>query len=102
MFNRLPETQQAVVTRPIDLTINGVAVQCREGDSVAAALIAAGFNECRDTAVKEVPRGPFCMMGVCYDCLVMIDGQPNQQACMTRVRSGMNIERQLGAREVQP
>jgi len=102
MFNRLPDTQQAVINRPIDLTINGVVVQCREGDSVAAALIAAGFSECRDTAVKEVPRGPFCMMGVCYDCLVMIDGQPNQQGCMTRVRAGMKIERQQGAREVRP
>ena len=101
MFNRLPETQQAIIKRPVDLTINGVAVQCREGDSVAAALIAAGFSECRDTAVKEVPRGPFCMMGVCYDCLVMIDGRPNQQGCMTPVRQGMNIERQHGAREVQ-
>lgn len=101
MFNRLPETQQAIIKRPVDLTINGVAVQCREGDSVAAALIAAGFSECRDTAVKEVPRGPFCMMGVCYDCLVMIDGQPNQQGCMIRVRAGMKVERQHGAREVQ-
>jgi NADH dehydrogenase/NADH:ubiquinone oxidoreductase subunit G len=40
-------------------------------------------------------------MGICYDCLVMIDGQPNQQGCMIPVRSGMTIERQLGAREVQ-
>ena len=102
MFNRLPDAQQAVVQRPIDLTINGIAVQCREGDSVAAVLMAAGTYACRDSAVKDVPRGPFCMMGVCYDCLVMIDGQPNQQACMTQVRSGMNIERQQGAREVQP
>ncbi len=100
MFNRLPEAQQAVSKRPIDITINGTSVQCREGDSVAAALLAAGFSDCRDTAVKEVPRGPFCMMGVCYDCLVMIDGQPNQQGCMTTVRAGMKIERQQGAREV--
>ena len=41
MFNRLPETQQAIIKRPVDLTINGVAVQCREGDSVAAALCTA-------------------------------------------------------------
>ncbi|NDY82528.1 (2Fe-2S)-binding protein [Orrella sp. NBD-18] len=101
MFNRLPEAQQAVAKRSVEVTINGKAVQCREGDSVAAALIAAGFSDCRDTAVKEVPRGPFCMMGVCYDCLVMIDDRPNQQGCMTPVRAGMKIERQHGAREVQ-
>lgn len=101
MYNRLPEAQQALALAPVVVTINGQAVQCRAGDSVAAALLAAGFNECRDTAVKEVSRGPFCLMGICYDCLVMIDDQPNQQACMISVRSGMKIERQQGAREVQ-
>lgn len=101
MYNRLPEVQQALALAPVVVTINGKTVQCRGGDSVAAALLAAGLNECRDTAVKDVPRGPFCLMGICYDCLVMIDGQPNQQGCMISVRSGMKIERQLGAREVQ-
>lgn len=101
MYNRLPEAQQALALAPVVVTINGQTVQCRAGDSVAAVLLAAGLNECRDTAVKGVPRGPFCLMGICYDCLVMIDGQPNQQGCMIPVRSGMTIERQLGAREVQ-
>ncbi|MEI7570697.1 MAG: (2Fe-2S)-binding protein [Alcaligenaceae bacterium] len=101
MYNRLPEAEQALALAPVIVTINGKAVQCREGDSVAAALLAAGLNECRDTAVKDVPRGPFCLMGICYDCLVMIDDQPNQQGCMIPVRSGMKIERQHGAREVQ-
>jgi succinate dehydrogenase/fumarate reductase-like Fe-S protein len=67
---------------------------------VAAALFAAGVQACRDTAVSGAARGPFCMMGVCYDCLVRIDGRPNQQACMTPVRDGMTVQRQLGAREV--
>lgn len=100
MYNRLPEAQQALALASVVVTIDGKAVQCRAGDSVAAALLAAGFSECRDTAVKEVPRGPFCLMGICYDCLVMIDDQPNQQGCMIPVRSGMKIERQQGAREV--
>jgi predicted molibdopterin-dependent oxidoreductase YjgC len=101
MYNRLPEAQQALALAPVLVTINGQTVQCRAGDSVAAVLLAAGLNECRDTAAKGVPRGSFCLMGICYDCLVMIDGQPNQQGCMIPVRSGMTIERQLGAREVQ-
>ena len=83
------------------VTVNGAELQCRAGDSVAAALFAGGMQVCRDTAVGEVPRGPYCMMGVCYDCLVTIDGQANQQGCMTAVRDGMKIERQLGARKVQ-
>jgi predicted molibdopterin-dependent oxidoreductase YjgC len=101
MFKRLPEAQQAMRQHPVAVTINGLSVQCREGDTVAAAMFAAGFVDCRDSAVSGVPRGPYCMMGICYDCLVIIDGQPNQQGCMTPVREGMNIERQDGARQVR-
>ena len=62
MFNRLPEAQQALALAPVVVTINGQAVQCRAGDSVAAALLAAGLNDCRDSAVNDVPRGPFCFL----------------------------------------
>lgn len=101
MFNRLDEAQRQAQCAPVRVTVNGAELQCRAGDSVAAALFAGGMQACRDTAVGEVPRGPYCMMGVCYDCLVTIDGQANQQGCMTAVRDGMKIERQLGARKVQ-
>ncbi|WP_313624682.1 (2Fe-2S)-binding protein [Achromobacter sp.] len=101
MFKRLDEAQRQAQGAPVRVTVNGVELQCRQGDSVAAALFAGGVQACRDTAVNEVPRGPYCMMGVCYDCLVTIDGQANQQGCMTAVRDGMKIERQLGARKVQ-
>lgn len=101
MFKRLDEAQRQTQGAPVRVTVNGAELQCRQGDSVAAALFAGGVSACRDTAVHEVPRGPYCMMGVCYDCLVTIDGQANQQGCMTAVREGMKIERQLGARKVQ-
>lgn len=101
MFKRLDEAQRQAQGAPVRVTVNGADLQCRQGDSVAAALFAGGMQACRDTAVGEVPRGPYCMMGVCYDCLVTIDGQTNQQGCMTAVREGMKIERQLGARKVQ-
>jgi NADH dehydrogenase/NADH:ubiquinone oxidoreductase subunit G len=101
MFKRLDEAQRQAQGAPVRVTVNGTELQCRAGDSVAAALFAGGMQACRDTAVGEVPRGPYCMMGVCYDCLVTIDGQANQQGCMTAVREGMKIERQLGARKVQ-
>ena len=101
MFKRLDEAQRQAQGTPVRVTVNGAELQCRAGDSVAAALFAGGMQVCRDTAVGEVPRGPYCMMGVCYDCLVTIDGQANQQGCMTAVRDGMKIERQLGARKVQ-
>ena len=101
MFKRLDAAADQAARTPVRITVDGAELGCRQGDSVAAALFAAGHADCRDTAVGEVPRGPYCMMGVCYDCLVTIDGQPNRQACMTPVREGMKIERQRGAREVQ-
>lgn len=101
MFKRLDEAQRQAQGAPVRVTVNGAELQCRAGDSVAAALFAGGMQACRDTAVGEVSRGPYCMMGVCYDCLVTIDGQANQQGCMTAVRDGMKIERQVGARKVQ-
>jgi len=100
MFRRIDAAVLQEADRKVRVTVDGASLECREGDSVAAALFAAGVLACRDTAVSGVARGPFCMMGVCYDCLVRIDGRPNQQACMTPVREGMTVERQLGAREV--
>ena len=84
----------------IEATIDGVTIRACEGDTVAAALLAAGIGEFRTTPVIGSSRGPWCMMGVCFDCLVTIDGAPNQQGCMLPLRDGMQIERQRGAREI--
>lgn len=101
MFRRLEAAAQAATDAPVRITVDDQPVHCRAGDSVAAALFVAGLTACRETAVSETPRGPYCMMGVCYDCLVNIDGMANQQACMTQVRAGMAVCRQHGAREVK-
>jgi len=87
---------------PADLTIwfDGMAVPARTGDSVAVALLAAGITATRITPVSGAPRGPFCMMGACFDCLAMVDGRANAQTCMTPVRDGMQIRRQDGARTI--
>ena len=98
MFKRLPEAADTGV----EILVEGNPVAVRQGDSVAAALFAAGLVACRSTAVSGAARGPYCMMGVCFDCLVTIDGNPNQQACMTRVREGMRIGRQQGAPRIEP
>ena len=101
MFRRLPEAVEQGAATMVELTIDGRAVEAREGDSVAAALIAADAVACRTTPVSGRPRGPYCMMGVCFDCLVVLDGRPNQQACMITVRQGMKVMRQEGARVAQ-
>ena len=63
------------------------------GDTVAAALLAAGIDHCRTTPVTGAPRAPYCLMGVCFDCLVTIDGVGNRQACLVPVREGMRSRR---------
>ena len=78
----------------------GQRLLAREGDSIAAALLAEGHWRFRTTAVAGTPRGPFCMMGVCFDCLVEVDGVANRQACMIQVREGMRVRRQRGAVEI--
>jgi len=96
MFRRLHDDARPTVTFQLD----GEAVTAREGDTVAAAMLAAGVDRTRTTPVSGAPRLPFCMMGVCFDCLMEIDGVPNRQACMVRVRDGMQVRRQIGARAV--
>lgn len=94
MFRRMPEAG----AQRVAVTIDGRPFEARAGDTVAAALLAAGLADCRTTPVSGRARGPYCLMGVCFDCLVVIDGRPNQQACLTQVRPGMRVERQRGAR----
>jgi D-hydroxyproline dehydrogenase subunit gamma len=97
MFRRSqPDTRPAVA-----LTIEGRRVAAREGDTVAAAMLAADFVQCRTTPVSGAPRGPYCMMGVCFECLVTIDGMGNRQACLVHVREGMTVERQHGKRDLE-
>lgn len=67
------------------------------GISVAAALLANGARDFRYSVVGQSPRAPYCMMGVCFECLVEIDGVPARQGCMVSVREGMKIRRQKGA-----
>lgn len=84
----------------ISVTVEGKTVLVATGDSVAAAVLAAGFDHTRTSPVSGCRRGPYCMMGVCFECLVEIDGIPNRQACMTPVREGMRIRLQKGARGI--
>jgi hypothetical protein len=94
MFRRLPE----IDGRTVRFTIDGRTASARPGDSVAAALLAAGVVACRLTPVGSAPRGPYCLMGVCFDCLVTIDGIGNCQSCLVPIAEGMRIETQRGAR----
>jgi predicted molibdopterin-dependent oxidoreductase YjgC len=91
-----------VRTGSADLTIwfQGTAIPARTGDSIAVALLAAGVTTTRTTPVSGAPRGPYCMMGACFECLAVVDGRANVQTCMTPVREGMRVDRQDGARTI--
>jgi sarcosine oxidase subunit alpha len=95
MFARLPETR----VKTVSLTIEGMRVEARPGDTVAAAMLAAGFEHCRTTPISGAPRAPYCIMGVCFECLVTIDGVGNRQGCLVAVREGMRVELQRGKRD---
>lgn len=98
MFKRLPDQGQ----ERLSFNLDGKPMEARAGDSVAAALLANGVNSCRTTPVSGAPRAPFCMMGVCFDCLMMIDGIGNRQACQVPVRAGMVVATQQGRLEGEP
>lgn len=84
--------------RTISVEIEGSQVFCREGDTVAAVVLLQGQQPYRRSILSGMGRAPFCMMGVCFECLVEIDGTPNQQGCLRTVEPGMRIQRQLGLR----
>lgn len=90
-----PRPDSAVDTVAVE--VEGQPVRVPAGASAAAAVLLAGLPSIRDTAVAGSARAPYCMMGVCFDCLVEIDGVPNRQACMIAVAEGMQVRRQRGA-----
>lgn len=96
MFRPRPDAPTATV----EVEVEGRIVRVPEGASAAAAVLLAGLASLRDTPVTGSARAPYCMMGVCFDCLVVIDGVGNRQACLVPVRDGMAVESQRGKREL--
>lgn len=82
----------------VDITVNGQSITAPAGISVWSAMALADQTVTRHSDISGVPRSAFCGMGVCFDCLVEINGQPNLQACLTPVHAGMEIRTQ-GARD---
>ena len=92
MFKRLEKNPEQQVT----VFIDGAPFKVPAGETVAAAVLVSGLRHTRTTPVSNTPRAPFCLMGVCYECLMVVDGLPNQRTCKLTVADGMKIERQHG------
>jgi len=76
--------------------LDGRPVPFRAGQSIGAALIAAGVLSWRSTRQGGRPRGIFCGIGACFDCLIMVDGRPNTRACIEPARDELDVRRQDG------
>ncbi|WP_338673544.1 (2Fe-2S)-binding protein [Streptomyces sp. SCSIO 30461] len=81
---------------PYEITFDGRSVRALPGQTVAAALWAAGILSWRTTRVNGAARGVFCGIGACYDCLATVNGRPNQRACLVPARPGDAITTQEG------
>jgi D-hydroxyproline dehydrogenase subunit gamma len=91
----LPSEEQRV---QVEIFVEGRGLPAREGETLAIALLNAGVVPFRHTPVSGQPRAPLCLMGVCFECLVEVDGAQNVQSCMVQVRDGMQVRLPEGAR----
>lgn len=76
---------------PVRMTFDGLPVEAYEGESIAAALLAADVRATRRTRRGDAPRGLFCGIGACHDCLVRVDGSGPVRSCLTPVRDGVAV-----------
>ena len=98
MFRKPPEAAAGLIT----VYVQGRPVQVNAGESAAAAAMLAGLVASRHSPVSGAPRAAYCMMGICFECLMVIDGIASRQACLVPVREGMRIEPQDGRRSLSP
>ncbi len=79
------------------LSFDGRPIKIEPGWTIGAALIAAGIRSWRSTRTEERPRGLFCGIGICFDCLVTVNGQPSLRACLQPAADGDVVTTQHGA-----
>ncbi len=82
--------------RVVTFTFDGKEIQGYEGEPIAAALKAAGVMVHRYTKKEHRPRGIFCAIGRCTDCVMVVDGKPNIRTCVTPLAEGMKVQTQYG------
>ena len=95
---RIKEGNRPVVRRgdSFEIEVDGIPAAAYQGETVASVMLASGSRALRNTRKEGKPRGLFCGIGVCYDCLVVVDGRASVRACMTRAVPGMKVQTQQG------
>jgi predicted molibdopterin-dependent oxidoreductase YjgC len=97
MFRKLHE----IGAEGVLIEIDGVRVLAERGETVAAVLLRQPDPWSRTTPGSGGRRAPYCMMGVCFECLAEVDGVASVQTCPTPVRQGMQVSRQIGRRSIE-
>ena len=97
-----PILGEAPAARTVTIHVDGRPVQALEGEMIASALTAAGIKRLRTTARGRDPRGIFCAIGRCTDCVMTVDGVPNVRTCITTAREGMRVQSQKGLGQWRP
>lgn len=78
----------------VEIEVDGERITAFEGETIATTLLAAGKQNFRHTTKQNAPRGIFCGMGLCFDCVMTVNGVPNVRTCVTPVEGGMKIQTQ--------
>ncbi len=86
-------------TEYVNITVDGKPVKAVKGEMILAALLAEGIIINRYTTKRHEPRGLFCAIGQCTDCMMVVNGMPNVRTCITPVEEGMTVETQNGLGE---
>jgi D-hydroxyproline dehydrogenase subunit gamma len=76
----------------VEFEFDGRRLRAPRGITVAAALLLTGNAVCRTTPAGKAPRAPHCMMGVCFECIVEVEGRGARQACMLEVSPGLRLK----------
>jgi len=82
--------------RQFEIEIDGQKIAAYEGETIAAAALAAGLRTFRRTTKRHHPRGMYCGIGLCYECLMIVNGVPNTRACQALATPGCRAETQDG------
>ena len=86
--------------KPLSFTFDGTPVPAHAGETIAAALYAAGFRTLANSPVRHRPRGLYCAIGNCSSCMMVVNGRANVKSCIELVQDGMVVETQEGRGDV--
>ena len=90
--------RHANLAETVTIHLDGAAIAAPRGENLAAVLLSQGVLATGTTPVTGAPRGPYCMIGTCFGCLIEVEGRGDVRACLNPVRAGLRLRRRAGPR----